>query len=779
MSRAALDRDPGLSSPDSFCDGTALHARLAPALGAELASVEPRYLRFKHQRSALVGVRLEWRGGVATQGAIYFGSEASIADAEAKAATLRLLKPRAGPASARLGSPRAVFLAFPNDRAIRGLNVVADARRLKNRLHALGEPFRAGGPRVSGSRSRVELLRFKPERRAVLRATLAVTEDGSPPVPHTWILRAFPPDAFELQRRRWAWIAGIEGVNAPRLLAADPERGWLGIEALPGATLGAERAITMKDEIAAQLRALHAAPAGDLPRVGDTEVLAAARATLADLAALMPEMATRAMRLIDRVMETGQRLSPARVCPIHGDLKLDQWWQAGGSPCLLDWDELAAGDPHLDLASLAADADQRRTGAGFGDWFAREVLGETFDPARAAWHRALAEIRRSRSGLQAARSDWRTAACQSLARAEAALDRLAGSRSGPTAASGPLAGLLESGTRAEMAGTDLPLRLTAVWNAPAGAIARLEDAGESGRPPLWIHCGQEIERFPFPLDPELPDLAGLAGSGRYQALGHRLFRRATLLDEATGEVAHLRPAVSLQRHREKRHSLARRFETFGLLAAVPIPMENPIRGWRERRLPGSALSADAPERIWQSLGETLARAHAVPPPAGLAARGTREAANAIEAPLALLTANGVEPGAWIAERLATEVGSLTPGIPAALVHGDLHPAQIRVNVRIALLDWDAAHLGEPEEDLGNLLAHVEWAGDGRAAAAWPALAGSYRSGGGVLRGVRVAAHARLTLLRILAIHAWRDDGRARALDTGRWERWLGDLSWLG
>lgn len=780
MNEAAASPRPDLSSPDFFCDGNALHARLAAVFGPELAAALPAYLRFKRGQSALAGVRLEWRGGVTTQGAIYFGSAAAIENAAAKTATLRMIAPAAGPAFARLRSPDALFLAFPNDRAIRGLNVVADPRRLKNRLHALGEPFRAEGPRVSGSRSRVEPLRFKPERRAVLRATLAVSGSGRAPATHTWILRAFPPAVFERQRARWAWLAGLHGVNAPRLLAADPERGWLGVEALAGAPLGVEAAIADQDSIAASLRALHAASSLDLPPIRDAEVLAAARATLADLAALMPETAVRAARLFDLAAEAARGLAPAAACPIHGDLKLDQWWRAGRSPALLDWDELAAGDPHLDLASLAADAEARRPGAGFGEPFAREVLGDRFDPARAAWQLALAEIRRARSGLQAAQPDWRTTASRALTRAEAALagrPRAASRRSVRTTLT--LSGLLEATTRAEAAGTDRPLRLTAVWSTPDGPIARLDHEDGSGRPHLWIRFGERIERFPFPLDPELRGLATLSSDSRYACLGHRLFRRATLLDAESGQVVQLRPPRTLAARREKRRSVARQLEASGLVVAAPVAMSNGVHGWREPRLPGAALAASNPESAWLALGETLARVHGTPAPAELAPRAAHEVAKAVEAPLALLLENRVEPGAWIAERLAAAARSLTPETGATLVHGDLHPAQIRLDDRAALLDWDAAHLGEPEEDLGNLLAHLEWAGYGCGSAAWVPLARAYREAGGSLREARVAAYARLSLLRIIAIHAWRDADRPRALDIRRWERWLEEVSCLG
>src|SRR5206468_3955858 len=126
---------------------------------------------------------------------------------------------------------------------------------------------------------------------------------------------------------------------------------------------------------------------------------------------------------------------------------------------------------------------------------------------------------------------------------------------------------------------------------------------------------------------------------------------------------------------------------------------------------------------------------------------------------------------------------------AALVHGDIHFAQILTaddgpgtacaghesprsgREGPVILDWEWAHAGDPEEDLGNLAAHLYWVLGEEARAPWHALARGYAEAGGRLERRRWSSYAGLALLRVLAVHSWRDRDRDRCLEVRRWERW--------
>lgn len=90
-----------------------------------------------------------------------------------------------------------------------------------------------------------------------------------------------------------------------------------------------------------------------------------------------------------------------------------------------------------------------------------------------------------------------------------------------------------------------------------------------------------------------------------------------------------------------------------------------------------------------------------------------------------------------------------------VVHRDLYEEQILTGPAIGLIDLDDAHLGPPELDVGNLLAHLALlcrrTGVDTRPAASEFLSG-YALGGGVLDRERLAQCEELTRLRLARIH---------------------------
>lgn len=125
--------------------------------------------------------------------------------------------------------------------------------------------------------------------------------------------------------------------------------------------------------------------------------------------------------------------------------------------------------------------------------------------------------------------------------------------------------------------------------------------------------------------------------------------------------------------------------------------------------------------------------------------------------LAALAARG-EPA--VAARLRI------PWVCGTVVHRDLYEEQILTGPEVGLIDLDDAHLGPPELDVGNLLAHLALLGrrtgaDTRAAA--DAFLSGYAAGGGVLDRDRLAQCEELTRLRLARIHG-------RPVRTGEWSQ---------
>ena len=95
-----------------------------------------------------------------------------------------------------------------------------------------------------------------------------------------------------------------------------------------------------------------------------------------------------------------------------------------------------------------------------------------------------------------------------------------------------------------------------------------------------------------------------------------------------------------------------------------------------------------------------------------------------------------------------------------------------------ILDWESARAGEAEEDLGNLIAHVAWESTEAAPEAARAFLGGYASAGGAWDARLLVACARASMVRVRAVHGWRDGWNERARDTALWRLWKRTiLSW--
>lgn len=188
---------------------------------------------------------------------------------------------------------------------------------------------------------------------------------------------------FEIQRR--AADAGF----APRVLAADPDEGWLLYEYLEGRVLQpadlADHAVL--ETIAKLLRAVHG-----LPVSGRVLPVADAAARYAALVQSDPDLAAFAHRCAE-VVATAPSPDTIRCC--HNDVVAANI-VSNGRLRLIDWEYACDNDPLFDLASLVGyhDLDERAVGvllsaySGASDGEMRERLAaqcRLFDALQWLW----------------------------------------------------------------------------------------------------------------------------------------------------------------------------------------------------------------------------------------------------------------------------------------------------------------------------------------------------------------------------------------------------------
>ncbi|NOT33664.1 MAG: phosphotransferase [Candidatus Eisenbacteria bacterium] len=808
---AATGRSP-IGSAAALLDRAAVRATLAHALGPhglEVTATRVDYLRGKLHTSALLGLTVEWRAGSEAghlQASMYVADPARVAEAHAKACALHLERPVIGPAIAcapwRDGAgvetdARVLLVAFPNDRAVRGLSAVAVPRRLKNRIQAgvtlgLGE-----GARVRERRSRVELIRWKPARRAVLLATLGWRDDGTGARgEHRAYLRAYPAVGFRTTLARWQRAAGFD-LSVPSVEGVDAERHWFATRALPGTPLAQrlecdaipspaklERHPLLDESAGLALAPLYQSE--PLVRAdsaaSDRHDLRAAVKALEALAAWWPERVELVRDLSASLMRFAGELRPIAVHPRHGDLTADQILMHAEGYSLLDWDELGDGDPHADIANLAVDV-ALRTGRALeldsAERIARAAIGACYDAGRLEFHLALAYGRRVLRGLQVGDPEWREGAGACLAglgarlAANPAVVTRAGSSRAPVASplSRSLEILIDSRRRSELLGHRArDRRLAAVWPHRDGAIARFEPVAESGRIAFWLKLDPHASVIPAGIDLELPSFTSRLAESGSRVLSHRLGRRATLaFEERPDRVLALRPTARIESLTERLSNTHDLLLTAGFQVPRVFEREGPDGLWLER-IEGKSPTVRAPAELWHALGEALAGIHACAP-LGLPARGPAEAMLAAERQIRLAALADPELGAALwrgldsaRQQLSELEDSAAPRASSvSLIHGDLHLGQIvTAGGRPYVLDWEQAHRGEPAEDLGNFAAELEWWLPGEAHALLTVVVEAYRAAGGHAAPSRTLWWQRLSRLRLLALHSWRDGERERA-----------------
>ena len=296
-----------------------------------------------------------------------------------------------------------LLVTFPLDRQMSDLRRMVRASKVRTVVQENRRDLVPAGMRFSKSGSSWQLVRYKPERRAVIRWDLGFKNDQKQRLRSTTWMRM----VAEPMPARQALVAAAAGagIRVPELLTAPHDRLLLETHLAGRPWEPTDRqAIPV---VANALARLHRAPAPAGARVHDAAAeLELVRRAVDDLARLDPGLAARAAPVAETLMRATPTDSPRRV--LHGDFHRGQVL-LDADVALCDFDRACVGPAGVDLAALHAhtvldgDADGAFA-AAFADAYAREA--EAPSGRERAWWNACALLRMVTAPFRSLRADW-------------------------------------------------------------------------------------------------------------------------------------------------------------------------------------------------------------------------------------------------------------------------------------------------------------------------------------------------------------------------------------
>jgi hypothetical protein len=322
--------------------------------------IEVSYVRYKPGTSCLLGLVVPTEDGGSHLGylKVFLGGGSEVCWEKYRDRT------RGDGWVEHLPELEAVYFHFPLDREVLGLPFLADLARLKRILYDRVEGLEPGEVRVRDRKSRLTLIKYKPERRCIVRADLSLAHERTGGrSERTVVAQAYADDTgkrvrglMELLRKR----AADASFRIARPLGVDPERRILLREWEPGETmgdlLGSDRAEEAAAAAGRALRDVHSVPApADLPAERWPEARDAALGVLADLRGVSDaELSDRIDEIEDALRAAETEAAPERAVLLHGDFYYHQVVLGPAGTVLIDWDEARGGDPVSDAGNFLA-----------------------------------------------------------------------------------------------------------------------------------------------------------------------------------------------------------------------------------------------------------------------------------------------------------------------------------------------------------------------------------------------------------------------------------------
>lgn len=326
----------------------------------------------------------------------------------------------------------AIVYWFPNDERLDGLRRIVVPKKLQRLFYEHLTEYPLADWRISDRSIRLRLIRYKPERRAILRCRFRAHRNDKTDSHERFVyLGLYEGERVAEQARTLEHLGRLsegskEWTTAP-LLGVDEANAMMIWGELPGPTLRSELASGISlDGLALCARAIsdvHACDGSSLPLRDSVGIQnASVRAFLSDL---LPEHVTLIGDVSERLERSMAQMQRGCSNVVHGDLHPGQIILGNERMGLIDFDRCHSGDPLEDIGNLCAQLwlgppdgvryDPEVVFSSFLDAYAER---REFSPRQLDMWTAFSLFRSAVVPLGRFQTDWRNRTWQILQEAE-------------------------------------------------------------------------------------------------------------------------------------------------------------------------------------------------------------------------------------------------------------------------------------------------------------------------------------------------------------------------
>ncbi len=354
---------------ECFVDAVANNLSLAP----DSVTLIPHYVRYKPGENCLIGFKCESKDTPKSEsylsdfmGSFVYAKLFSLNDyplALEKAESRRWLTGFTKKPFVAAPENRAILYFFPNDAELKGVRLISEPKKIQRSLYDFSEIFPAEQFRISDRKLRAEIVRYKPERRAVIRFTSKITNRKSEEKKELALYLRFYADSraqrmYDLMRSLESTFVEHDGVTVPETIGVLDDRQALIVREAPGKTVedilcesNALIAVRMAASALAKLHSLNT-PEIDIPLMADPQE------EMQDIACSISywsqQLGLRSLELAQQLKAESPDVESASHGLAHGDYHPGQALIENATVTLIDFDRAQVGDQRRDIGEFCA-----------------------------------------------------------------------------------------------------------------------------------------------------------------------------------------------------------------------------------------------------------------------------------------------------------------------------------------------------------------------------------------------------------------------------------------